>query len=59
MGLHYCVGFALVAGSRGYSLLPCTGFSLRWLLLLWSTGSRALRLRYLQHVGSVVTAPSP
>ena len=24
----------------GYSLLRCTGFSLRWLLLLWSTGSR-------------------
>ena len=22
------------------SLLRCTGFSLRWLLLLWSTGSR-------------------
>ena len=21
-------------------LLPCAGFSLRWLLLLWSTGSR-------------------
>ena len=25
----------------GYSLLRCTGFSLRRLLLLWSTGSRA------------------
>ena len=30
----------------GYSSLRCTGFSLRWLLLLWSTGSR--------HTGSVV-----
>ena len=32
-------GLSLVAASRGYSLL-CTGFSLQWLLLLWSTGSR-------------------
>ena len=33
-------GLSLVASSRGYSSLRCTGFSLRWLLLLWSTGSR-------------------
>ena len=31
---------SLVVESRGYSSLWCTGFSLRWLLLLWSTGSR-------------------
>ena len=31
---------SLVAESGGYSLLRCTGFSLRWLLLLQSTGSR-------------------
>ena len=31
---------SLVAASGGYSLLWCVGFSLRWLLLLWSTGSR-------------------
>ena len=31
---------SLVAVSRGYSLLWCEGFSLEWLLLLWSTGSR-------------------
>ena len=44
-----CVGssllhadFLLVVASRGYSSLWCTGFSLRWLLLLWSTGSRCL-----------------
>ena len=24
----------------GYSSLQCVGFSLRWLLLFWSTGSR-------------------
>ena len=34
-------GLSLVATSEGYSSLRCTGFSLRWLLLLWSTGSRA------------------
>ena len=33
-------GFSLVAASGGYSLLQCAGFSLQWLLLLWSTGSR-------------------
>ena len=31
---------SLVAVSRGYSSWRCTGFSLRWLLLLWITGSR-------------------
>ena len=31
---------SLVAASRGYSSLRCTGFSLQWLLLLQSTGSR-------------------
>ena len=33
-------GLSLVAASGGYSLLRCTGFSLQWLLLLQSTGSR-------------------
>ena len=31
---------SLVVVSGGYSLLRCTGFSLWWLLLLQSTGSR-------------------
>ena len=31
---------SLVAVSGGYSSLRCVGSSLRWLLLLWSTGSR-------------------
>ena len=39
-------GLSLVAASGGYSSLWYAGFSLRWLLLLRSTGSR--------HVGSVV-----
>ena len=33
-------GLSLVVASRGYSSLLCVGFSLQWLLLLWSTGSR-------------------
>ena len=33
-------GLSLVAASRGYSLLRCSGFSLWWLLLLQSMGSR-------------------
>ena len=35
---------SLVAASRGCSSLWCTSFSLWWLLLLRSTGSRALEL---------------
>ena len=34
-------GLSLVVASRGYSLLWCAGFSLQWLLLLQSTGSRS------------------
>ena len=41
-------GLSLVAASGGYSSLWCAGFSLRWLLLLRSTGSR--------REGSVVVA---
>ena len=33
-------GLSLVAVSGDYSSLRCAGFSLPWLLLLWSTGSR-------------------
>ena len=40
------LGLSLVEASGGHSSLQCTGFSLRWLLLLRSTGSR--------HAGSVV-----
>ena len=32
-------GLSLVAASGGYSLLQHAGFSLQWLLLLWSMGS--------------------
>ena len=33
-------GLSLVVASGGYSWLPCKDFSLRWLLLLRSTGSK-------------------
>ena len=36
-------GLSLVVDSRAYSSLWGMGFWLWWLLLLWSTGSRALR----------------
>ena len=35
-------GLSLVVVSGGYSSLRCAGFSLRWLLLLQSTGSRCM-----------------
>ena len=58
--LRCCSGFFLVVVNWGCSSLQCTGFSLQWLLLLPSTGSKAHRLQYLwrtglvalQHVGS-------
>ena len=38
-------GLSLVAASGGYSSLWCAGFSLQWLLLLRSTGSRRAGFR--------------
>ena len=35
-----CAGSSLVEASGGYSALQCVGFSLWWLLLLRSMGSR-------------------
>ena len=37
--------------------LQCAGLSLRWFLLLQSTGSRVYGLQQLLHVGSVVVVP--
>ena len=39
------VWISLAAVSRGYLPLPCTGFSLRWLLLLQSSGPRCKGFR--------------
>ena len=61
-------GLPLVVASGGYSSLRCVGFSLQWLLLLRSTGSRCkgcsscgtwasvVVVRGLQSIGSVVAA---
>ena len=40
LGLVDACGLSLVVLSGGYSSLRCVGFSSRWLLLLWSMGSR-------------------
>ena len=45
-------GLSLVAASGGYSSLRCTGFSLRWLLLLWSMGSIGTQAQQLWLAGS-------
>ena len=52
-------GLSLVAVSKGYASLRCVGFSLQWLLLLRSTGSRhagfsscGTRAQYLRLTGS-------
>ena len=42
LGLHCCACSFSSRGEQGYSSLWCTGFSLRWLLLLRSTGSRRI-----------------
>ena len=44
LGLHCCMGLAPVAVSRGYSLAVVPRLLIVWLLLLLSTGSRALEL---------------
>ena len=44
-------GFSLTVASGDYSLLWCVGFSLQWLLLLQSRGSRALGLQWLSCTG--------
>ena len=55
-------GLSLVEANGGYSSLWCTGFSLRWLLLLRSTGCRCVgfssgtRAQQLWLVGSRVQA---
>ena len=53
LGLQCCMSLSLVAASGCYSAVAVrSGFSLRWLLLLQSTGSRARRLQQLQLPGS-------
>ena len=53
------MGLSLGVASEGYSSLRCAGFSLWWLLLLWSTHSKVCRLQHLQLRGSSVVATGP
>ena len=48
LGLHCFGGLSLVTASRGYSLRS-TNFSLQWLLLLQSKGSRHAGLATADH----------
>ena len=50
------MAFSLVAVSRVYSSFQCTGFSLRWLLLLWVTGSR-VQVSVVVACGLIVVIP--
>ena len=49
-------GLSLLVASGGYSSLWCTGFSLWWLLLLQSTGSRHAGFTSCGTQASVVVA---
>ena len=51
LGLHSSHGLSLIAESRAYSLALVPGFSLWWLLLLQSMGSRACGLQQLWLLG--------
>ena len=54
----YCCLWAFSScGRRGLLFIATYGFSLRWLLLLLSPGSRAPGFQQLWCVGSVVVAP--
>ena len=54
----HCTGFSLVAGSRGYPLLQCEGFSWLWILLFWATAlgdaASVAAIPGLQGTGSVI-----
>ena len=56
-------GLSLVAVSGGYFLLRYVGFSLQWLLLLRSTGSRCAGFSscgsWAKSAGSIVVAHGP
>ena len=60
-----CAGSSLLCGSplvvagRAALSLRCVGSSLRWVLLLWSTGFTACSLQYLQPSGSVAVGTGP
>ena len=56
LSLRCCAGFSLVVASRGTLWSQCMGFSLRWLVFLWSEGSGAHGLHSVVVVQSLVVA---
>ena len=56
LGLHCCTRAFSSCASRSYSSLWCAGFSLWWLLLLWSTRSRRTGFSSCSTWASVVVA---
>lgn len=55
-GLRYCAGLSPVV-EQGHTWLRCTGFSLRWLLLLPSMGASLVASPRSRAKGSVVVVP--
>ena len=56
LGLRCCARAFSSCGERGLLFMWCTSFSLQWLLLLWSTGSRRAGFSSCGSRASVVVA---
>ena len=56
VSLRFYMDSSLVAESSSHCSPWCVGFSLQWLLFLWSAGSGVCRLQQLQCMGLVVVA---
>ena len=56
LSLRCCAGFSLVVASRGTLWSQCMGFSLQWLVFLWSEGSGAHGLHSVVVAQSLVVA---
>ena len=54
--IYFCPCWVFIA-AWAFLYSRCMGLPLWWLLLLWSSGSRALRLQQLEHMGSIVVVP--
>ena len=57
LSLRFCSPAFSSCSEQGLLLVRCSDFSLRWLLLLQSTGSKACRLQQLQLTDWVVVVP--
>ena len=57
LGLCCCMDFSQIAASGASPLVALHGLLTAVPSLVWSTGSRASRLQWLWHVGSVLATP--